>query len=485
MAKKRLHTSCLITCLLTVTLLMCFDTYVRACPIANDSKVLEDHPTIQVRKRATFALRSLLKIDWSVYHGYLEIEEILISLNKTFPEIVDIFPIGKSWGNKTIYCARLTNENKVFRKPKIFFVGYHHAREPISAELPLYFLVYATENYGSNATITRMLDLCEIYVVAALNVDGFDIIESNDWQRKNAHPIDEDQDGLIDEDSPDDEDEDGYIEYLWNASSNRIIRWEGIDDDSDGRLNEDWIGGVDLNRNYYYAWNTPADSGSTDPYAEDYRGPEPFSEPETKAMKDLALEHDFKYAISFHSGAEVILYPWGHTHNKTSDDYVFTEVAADLAETIGVPYEQSSEMYTTSGVWDDWMYGNRNIIALTCEIFNNSSAWLVEPGPELHTFWIGGILQVFNPVPNNIQSVLSKWLPVFTYIINKAIGSHIPGDLNGDGVVNILDISIVAQAFGTKPGDLKWNTIADVDNNGVVNIIDIALVAKCFGRTRD
>jgi Zn-dependent M28 family amino/carboxypeptidase len=56
-------------------------------------------------------------------------------------------------------------------------------------------------------------------------------------------------------------------------------------------------------------------------------------------------------------------------------------------------------------------------------------------------------------------------------------------DLNQDGRVNIQDITMVAVAFGSKPGDTDWNAIADLDRNGVVNILDITMVAKDYGKT--
>jgi hypothetical protein len=56
-------------------------------------------------------------------------------------------------------------------------------------------------------------------------------------------------------------------------------------------------------------------------------------------------------------------------------------------------------------------------------------------------------------------------------------------DLNNDGRVNILDVTMVAKAFGSKPGDRNWNAVADVDKNGIVNIVDIAIVARDFGKT--
>ena len=55
-------------------------------------------------------------------------------------------------------------------------------------------------------------------------------------------------------------------------------------------------------------------------------------------------------------------------------------------------------------------------------------------------------------------------------------------DLNGDGTVNILDISIVAKAFGASDGDPNWNERADLDKNGVINILDISTVAKEYGK---
>jgi len=55
-------------------------------------------------------------------------------------------------------------------------------------------------------------------------------------------------------------------------------------------------------------------------------------------------------------------------------------------------------------------------------------------------------------------------------------------DLNGDGKVNILDIAIIVIAYGSKPGDLRWNPQADVDGNGQINIIDVAMAATEFGK---
>ena len=49
-----------------------------------------------------------------------------------------------------------------------------------------------------------------------------------------------------------------------------------------------------------------------------------------------------------------------------------------------------------------------------------------------------------------------------------------PADVNGDGVVNILDLTLVAQGFGTD--SLK----GDVNGDGVVNVFDLVFVANQF-----
>jgi hypothetical protein len=68
-------------------------------------------------------------------------------------------------------------------------------------------------------------------------------------------------------------------------------------------------------------------------------------------------------------------------------------------------------------------------------------------------------------------------------LVDGWVQKTITGDLNGDGKVNIVDVTIVARAFQARPGDPSWNPNADMDNNGVINIVDVTKVAKEFGKT--
>jgi len=53
-------------------------------------------------------------------------------------------------------------------------------------------------------------------------------------------------------------------------------------------------------------------------------------------------------------------------------------------------------------------------------------------------------------------------------------------DLNGDGIVDMQDIAVVALAFGAAEGDSRYDATADIKPDGVINLFDVALTAKDF-----
>ena len=71
---------------------------------------------------------------------------------------------------------------------------------------------------------------------------------------------------------------------------------------------------------------------------------------------------------------------------------------------------------------------------------------------------------------------------VDTYV-DGTVKVVIPGDINGDGKVNILDAIKLAGAFGSKPVDPTWNPNADINNDEKVNILDAIILAGHFGET--
>jgi len=73
--------------------------------------------------------------------------------------------------------------------------------------------------------------------------------------------------------------------------------------------------------------------------------------------------------------------------------------------------------------------------------------------------------------------------PQDNMLVYGEIEIRILGDLNGDGKVNMKDISLVSHAFGSYPGAPNWNPLADFDGNNYINMRDIVVVARNFGRT--
>lgn len=57
------------------------------------------------------------------------------------------------------------------------------------------------------------------------------------------------------------------------------------------------------------------------------------------------------------------------------------------------------------------------------------------------------------------------------------------GDINGDGIVDLKDLVLVAKAFGSRPGSAKYDPRCDLNGNGVVDLTDLVTVAFHFGET--
>jgi hypothetical protein len=223
-------------------------------------------------------------------------------------------------------------------EPEILFDGNHHAREWMTIEVCLYILNYLTDNYLTNATIENIVNNRQIWVIPVVNPDGRVY------------------------DSPEDDPAD-HSNQPWGWRKNR-------------RDNGDGSYGVDLNRNYGYMWGGAG--ASSDPSEPTYRGPEPFSENETQAIRDFVMEHNFVFAISYHSYGQLILYPWGYTYNESEDDDILSKVASDMSDlmtnkanssTTGYTPAQGSDLYMTSGTTDDWLYGEFGIYSFCIELY--------------------------------------------------------------------------------------------------------------------
>jgi len=57
-----------------------------------------------------------------------------------------------------------------------------------------------------------------------------------------------------------------------------------------------------------------------------------------------------------------------------------------------------------------------------------------------------------------------------------------PGDVNGNGIVNLQDLVLFAGAYGATPGDPRWNPQADSNGDGIVSLKDLVLLALNYNR---
>ena len=243
------------------------------------------------------------------FHNSSQVQEEIDRFHTLVPELIDMEVIGQTFWGKNITSLCITNELRTHQKAKTLVVSHHHGREQITVETALRFILYLLNSYGVNDTITKFIDTQEIYVIPSLNLDALDLVVDgeNYWLRKNIRPFDDDGDLYLDEDPLEDVNSDGVVSGfdVYTKSSGKIYYqytyYEGIDNDMDGLINEDMVGYTDLNRNYDSYWRDGS-GWSLDTQSEVFPGHAPFSEPETCAFRDFALNHSFAMCYSLHSG---------------------------------------------------------------------------------------------------------------------------------------------------------------------------------------
>ncbi len=87
-----------------------------------------------------------------------------------------------------------------------------------------------------------------------------------------------------------------------------------------------------------------------------------------------------------------------------------------------------------------------------------------------------------------VDGYLAKLIPDFTVADgtnNLVVEAIIPGDVTGDNNITITDICSLSAVFGSRIGDSNYNPLMDVNCDGVVNIIDVSVFTTVFGMQGD
>ncbi|NVO19379.1 MAG: T9SS type A sorting domain-containing protein [Bacteroidetes bacterium] len=129
----------------------------------------------------------------------------------------------------------------------------------------------------------------------------------------------------------------------------------------DGRVNMSRTNahGVDCNRDFGYMWNGEGSSIN------------PFSQIETRVMRDFMNAHPFSIHVTYHSGIEEVIFPWCYRASHAPDYNNFTYLSALYSSSSGysnLPYLQSYADYPTNGELIDDSYGLNGPVSLTVEI---------------------------------------------------------------------------------------------------------------------
>jgi len=267
-------------------------------------------------------------ISWKRYYAYDEWTQILRDLAKTYPSLSDLQSIGRSRMGRDQLLLTVTAKAKgaAESKPAMWVDGAIHGNEVNGITCSLYLAWYLLTRYEYDPFIRDLVERTTFYILPGLNVDAndsyvrFPNTENN--PREPYRPVDDDGDGLFDEDQTEDVDGDGELSMMYVEDPRgdlkltpdkrrfvpvedpreevrrfRRLGAEGFDNDGDGMINEDDIGGLDPNRNFPYDWNLQ----NGYPY--------PLSEPEMRNVFAFWQAHQNIYAsFHYHNTGRLIMF---------------------------------------------------------------------------------------------------------------------------------------------------------------------------------
>jgi Zinc carboxypeptidase/Immune inhibitor A-like, MAM domain len=270
---------------------------------------------------------------WRSYDEPGGIRDEMYELARRNPQLLKLEVLGTTPEGREYIALKMTQSAREVpdgSRPAVLYVATHHAREWISTEVARRLLHWYIDRWRANdKDIKELLKNVELWFVLVHNPDGY------------QYTFD--------------------VERLWRKN----LR----DNDENGIITTN--DGVDLNRNYDEHWNYDAEGSSSLFPSQTYRGPAPESEPETRALVSLFDRVPFRFAISYHSFGQLLLYPQGwQTLTPTADDPIYVALTGTDTEPAipGFNPGVSADLYTTNGEFTDWAHGERGTLSWTPEL---------------------------------------------------------------------------------------------------------------------
>jgi len=338
---------------------------------------------------------------WNHYHTNAGLEKICKDIAKAYPQLAKLESIGKSVGGRDIWVLTISDFSKgdPNRKPAMWVDGNIHGNEIQGSEMALYIGWYLTEMFPANKFIQELLEQKTFYIAPTINPDGRAFFtEGPGVLRSGILPLDNDRDGIADEDDAQDLNGDGFItqmrkknpngQYIADPNyPNRLIPAqqgvqgqydllgnEGIDNDGDGRINEDGPGGYDPNRDWGFNWQPNFIQSGALKY--------PFCLPESQAIRDFIMKHNNIAGVqSFHNNGGQLLSPPGAEGdlNKISrSDRAVYDLIGQKGEELVPDYKYYilyRDLYTVYGGEIDWTAFGRGIFTFSNELWTNPTMY--------------------------------------------------------------------------------------------------------------
>ncbi|WP_277678616.1 M14 family metallopeptidase [Gracilibacillus dipsosauri] len=227
--------------------------------------------------------------------------------------------IGYSVEKRELFAIKLGTGSK-----NVLLNGAHHAREWLTTALLMNMIEYYCELVQLKADFRKLLQDVSIWFIPMVNPDGVTLVQTG-----------------------------SNLPFLrtLNNESDDFRAWKAN------------IRGVDLNRQYPVDWES-IDDQMKKPAPAMYKGAQPLSEPEVKALYQFVLEKDFCNAACYHSSGEEIFWKYkitGELLNQAKG------LANDLAELTGYQLvEPDGE--PSGGGFTDWFLMQMERPSFTIEI---------------------------------------------------------------------------------------------------------------------
>src|SRR3954471_30507 len=266
----------------------------------------------------------------------------------------------KTWEGRTVTGIEIASNVKARDGRPVFLqLGVHHAREWPAGEHTLEWAFELIKGWkAGNARVRRLMRSTRTIVIPIVNPDGF----NTSREAGQAQGAGNGRGG---------NDTQETANIVAHVDEYRRKNCRLLDDSAAGNCAQPSFGlaepGVDPNRNYGALWGGPG--ASTDPTAQDYRGPGPFSEPESRNVRSLISKRQVVMMITNHTDAGLVLRPPGlATQGLTIDEAAMKKLGDAMARQNGYKSQYGFQLYDTSGTTEDWSYLSTGGYGYTFEI---------------------------------------------------------------------------------------------------------------------